>query len=38
MKLSEEIHVQDEEAPGDDVPSDGGGTDEVDHSGWLETP
>ncbi len=35
--VPERTEVQNEEAPGDDVPSYGGGTDEVDHSGWVET-
>ncbi|NOQ53797.1 MAG: hypothetical protein GQ558_04230 [Thermoplasmata archaeon] len=36
--LPERTDVQNEEGPGNDVPSYGGGTDEADHSGWLETP
>ena len=36
--LPERTDVQNEEGPGNDVPSYGGGTEEADHSGWLETP
>jgi len=38
VRADERTDARNEEAPEDDVPSDGGGTDEVDHSGWIEIP